>query len=150
MDPLTVTCGVLTLLTAAIASGKSLYNTIKSFQSHNRKIVELCRELEALIKVLESLKDVAEDENPILSLLKLPVLCCLETCQEFELVIRKCSEHSGGPRTSVRDWTKIKFMGGDIREFKDMLSGYKSTITIALGSLNLYVTRDLFIQCRPF
>jgi hypothetical protein len=30
-------------------------------------------------------------------------------------------------------------MGGDIRDFKDMLSGYKSTIAIALGSLNMFV-----------
>jgi hypothetical protein len=31
-------------------------------------------------------------------------------------------------------------MGGDIRDFKDMLAGYKATIAIALGSLNMLVT----------
>lgn len=140
MDPLDISCGVFTLLTRAIQAGKSLHETIQSFRNYERTIRDLRSELESLIQVLESLKDVITDEGPIVSMLKLPVLCCHQTCQEFNAVIIKCTKHaSAGSRTSFRDWAQIRYMGGDIRDFKDMLSGYKSTIAIALGSLNMLV-----------
>lgn len=138
MDSIDISCGVLTLLTSAIQAGKSLHETIQSFRNYERTIRDLRSELESLIQVLESLKNVITDEGPIVSMLKLPVLCCHQTCQEFNAVIIKCTKHaSAGSRTSFRDWAQIRYMGGDIRDFKDMLSGYKSTIAIALGSLNM-------------
>ncbi|KAM0523190.1 hypothetical protein ACHAPE_001683 [Trichoderma viride] len=138
MSSIDISCGVLTLLTSAIQAGKSLHETIQSFRNYERTIRDLRSELESLIQVLESLKNVVTDEGPIVSMLKLPVLCCHQTCQEFNAVIIKCTKHaSAGSRTSFRDWAQIRYMGGDIRDFKDMLSGYKSTIAIALGSLNM-------------
>lgn len=138
MDPLDISCGVLTLLTRAIQAGKSLHETIQSFRNYERTIRDLRSELESLIQVLESLKNVITDEGPIVSMLKLPVLCCHQTCEEFNAVIIKCTKHaSASSRTSFRDWAQIRYMGGDIRDFKDMLSSYKSTIAIALGSLNM-------------
>ncbi|EHK41938.1 hypothetical protein TRIATDRAFT_229251 [Trichoderma atroviride IMI 206040] len=143
MDSIDISCGVLTLLTSAIQAGKSLHETIQSFRNYERTIRDLRSELESLIQVLESLKNVITDEGPIVSMLKLPVLCCHQTCQEFNAVIIKCTKHaSAGSRTSFRDWAQIRYMGGDIRDFKDMLSGYKSTIAIALGSLNMFMIRE--------
>lgn len=144
-----MSCGVLTLLTSAIQAGKSLHETIQSFRNYERTIRDLRSELESLIQVLESLKNVITDEGPIVSMLKLPVLCCHQTCQEFNAVIIKCTKHaSASSRTSFRDWAQIRYMGGDIRDFKDMLSGYKSTIAIALGSLNMLVAPCSRIQSR--
>ncbi|KAM0253098.1 hypothetical protein ACHAQJ_007420 [Trichoderma viride] len=150
MDPLSISSGVLALLTGAIQAGNALHETIQSFRNYERTIRDLRSELESLIQVLESLKNVITDEGPIVSMLKLPVLCCHQTCQEFNAVVIKCTKHSSaGSRTSFRDWAQIRYMGGDIRDFKDMLSGYKSTIAIALGSLNMQtvqVTRDAMDQ----
>lgn len=138
--------GVPTLLIAAIQAGKTLHETIQSFRNFERTIRDLRSELESLIDVLENLKSVVvTDEGPIVSMLKLPVLNCHQTCQEFNAVIIKCTKHSASSRTSFRDWAQVRYMGGDIRDFKDMLAGYKSTIAIALGSLNMQnvqVTRE--------
>ncbi|KAH0497915.1 hypothetical protein TgHK011_005197 [Trichoderma gracile] len=152
MDPLTITSGVFHILTGALESSKSLHETVQSFRNHERTIRELRSELESLIHVLESLRNiVASDENdPVVSMLKNPVLRCHQICQEFNAVILKCTRHSsGGSRTSFRDWTRIRYMGGDVRDFKDMLAGYKATIAVALGSLNMQtaqVTREAIDQ----
>lgn len=146
MSAIDISTGVFTLLTNAIQAGKTLHETIQSFRNYERMIRDLRSELESLIQVLESLKKVVTDEGPIVSMLKLPVLCCHQTCQEFNAVIIKCTKHaSTSSRTSFRDWAQIRYMGGDIRDFKDMLSGYKSTIAIALGSLNMFVNPCSFI-----
>ncbi|KAL7945401.1 hypothetical protein V8C42DRAFT_345007 [Trichoderma barbatum] len=151
MDPLGMSSGVPALLLGAIQAGKSLQETIQSFRNYERTIRDLRSELESLIGVLESLKTVVADEGPMMSMLKLPVLNCHQTCQEFNAVIIKCTKHSDGARASFRDWAQIRYMGGDIRDFKDMLAGYKSTISIALGSLNMQnvqVTREAMDQYK--
>ncbi|KAL6902434.1 hypothetical protein GGI43DRAFT_339033 [Trichoderma evansii] len=150
MDPLNMSSGVLALLTSAIQAGKTLHETIQSFRNYERTIRDLRSELESLIQVLESLKAVVTDEGPIVSMLKLPVLCCHQTCQEFNAIIIKSTKHTtDSSRTSFRDWAQIRYLGGDIRDFKDTLSSYKSTIAIALGSLNMKnvkMTRDALDQ----
>ncbi|PTB69441.1 hypothetical protein BBK36DRAFT_1110945 [Trichoderma citrinoviride] len=151
MDPLTISSGVFRILTGALDSSKSLHDTVQSFRNHERTIRELRSELESLIQVLESLRGVVtSDEGPVVSMLKNPVLRCHQICQDFKAVILKCTRHSsGGSRTSFRDWTRIRYMGGDVRDFKDMLAGYKATIAVALGSLNMQtaqVTREAMDQ----
>lgn len=42
-------------------------------------------------------------------------------------------------KSSIRDWAKLEFMRGDINEFIDTVSGYKSTIAVGLGIITLYV-----------
>ncbi|EGR49569.1 uncharacterized protein TRIREDRAFT_106437 [Trichoderma reesei QM6a] len=152
MDPVTITSGVFHILTGALESSKSLHETVQSFKNHERTIRELRSELESLIQVLESLRSIvaSDEEGPVVSMLKNPVLRCHQICQEFNAVIIKCTRHSsGGSRTSFRDWTRIRYMGGDVRDFKDMLAGYKATIAVALGSLNMQtaqVTRETIHQ----
>jgi len=70
-------------------------------------------------------------------MLKLPLLRCGKACKDFEVVIARCSAHSNGPRTSFRDWARLKYLGNDIAGFKNMLAAYKSTISIALGDANM-------------
>lgn len=143
MDPLTISSGVFHVLTGALESSKSLHETVQSFRNHERTIRELRSELESLIHVLDALRDIlvtSDEDGPVVSMLKNPVLRCHQICQEFNAVVIKCTRHSSaGSRTSFRDWTRIRYMGGDVRDFKDMLAGYKATIAVALGSLNMFV-----------
>lgn len=136
-DPLRIASGVLDPLTAATQSSSSLYQILQSFQDSERTIRTLRDELDALIHVLESLKAVFNDDDPILTPLTLPVRRCSQACQEFEADLLKCCELAGGTRASFRDWAKIKYLGGDIRDFTYMLAVYKSTIAIALENLNM-------------
>ena len=136
-DPLSTASGLLTLVVFAFQSSQMLYQAVASFQSNQRTIRELKEELEALEGVLESLRETVTGTDTNLTTLKLPLLRCGKACKDFEAVIVKCTAHSGGPRTSFRDWAKLKYMGDDIVGFKNMLAGYKSTIIIALGDANM-------------
>jgi hypothetical protein len=134
-----ITSGLLTLTVFAFQSSVSLRQVVDSFQSNKKVIRELKEELEALNGVLQSLQQAAADNGEHLSGLNLPLFRCGKACKDFEEVIIKCTAHSGGSRTSFRDWAKLQYMGDDIAGFKDMLAGYKSTINIALADANLYV-----------
>ena len=141
-EPIGIASGLLTLAAFAFQSSISLYQAVESFQSNQRIIRGLKEELEALNVVLESLNQVAASNSADLTGLNLPLLSCGKACKDFEAVIVKCTMHSGGSRTSFRDWAKLKYMGGDIAGFKNMLAGYKSTISIALGDATLYISQS--------
>jgi hypothetical protein len=137
-EPIGIASGLLALTTFAFTSSVSLYQAIESFRSNQRTVRELKEELGALKGVLQSLQEAADNNNTHLEALKPPLLCCGNACKDFEALIIKCTKHSGGSRTSFRDWAKLQYMGNDITGFKNMLAGYKSTISIALGDANLY------------
>ena len=136
-EPIGIASGVLTLATFAFKSSVSLYQAIESFKSNQRTIRELKEELEALNRVLASLRQTAANSNADLAALNLPVFRCGKACEDFEGVIVKCAAHSDRSRPSFRDWAKLRYMGDDIAGFKNMLAGYKSTINIALGDINM-------------
>jgi hypothetical protein len=133
-----VASGLIALTTFASQCSVALYQTVKSFQAHSTRVRDLQQELESLITVLSSLTDtVAATTDLSLSGLDLPLLRCGNACKEFEQEILKCSARSGGTRTSFRDWAKLQYMGDSIDGFKQLLSAYKSTITIALTDATL-------------
>ena len=137
VEPIGVASGLLALATFAFQSSVSLFQVIESYKTSRRTIRELKQELETLKGVLSSLCQTAGDNDTYLAVLNLPLLQCGKACEEFEGIIVKCTAHSGGSRTSFRDWAKLKYMGDDILGFKNMLAGYKSTINIALTGINL-------------
>ena len=136
-DPLSIASGVLTLTVFAFQSSRALYQTVASLQNNQRTVRQLKEELEALSGALEALQETITNVNIDLAILRLPLLRCGKACEEFEALIVKCTAHSGGSKTSFRDWAKLKYMGDDIVGFKNMLAGYKSTIMIALGDANM-------------
>jgi hypothetical protein len=136
-DPLSTASGVLALTLFAFNSSTVLYKLVDSFHSNQRTVRELREELEALNDVLQSLQETVTGTDADLSILKLPLLRCGKACKDFEAVIASCTAHSTGPRTSFRDWAKLKYLGDDIAGFKNMLAGYKSTVSIALGDVNM-------------
>jgi hypothetical protein len=136
-DPISTASGVLALAVFAFQSSRVLYQTVTSFQSNQRTIRQLKEELEALNGALVALQETATNADIDLAMLRLPLLRCGKACEDFEALIGKCTAHSRGPKTSFRDWAKLRYMGDDIDGFKNMLAGYKSTIMIALGDANM-------------
>ena len=136
-DPLSVASALVALITFALQSSQTLYQLIDSFKSNQRNIRELREELEALDDALQALHQTAASGGANLAGLELPLSRCGRACEDFKAVLLKCTEHSGGSRTSFRDWAKLRYLGDDITGFKNMLAGYKSTICIALGDANL-------------
>ncbi|KAJ6181392.1 hypothetical protein N7485_000034 [Penicillium canescens] len=137
-DPLSVTASVLAVITAAVQSTKSLCETIKRFKDRNKTLRRLQDELEDLARILDSLLHVINAEASILALLQGPIDRCSQVCREFEQSMQVFNKKS---KTGFRDWTKMEFMRGDINEFIDVISGYKSTISVGLGTITLHTSK---------
>lgn len=140
-DPLSVTASVLAVATAAIVSIRSLCETVKSFQNRNNTLRRLQNKLQDLATILDSLAQVINADTSVLTLLEGPIDRCKEICKEFEQSMKK---FQGKSKTGLLDWTKLEFMRGDINDFIDTIEGYKSTITVGLGTINLSVSTLIY------
>lgn len=137
-EPIGLASGILTLATFAFQSSVSLYETVNSFRSHPKRVRDLLCELEALSAVLAPLIDLMKSNSDAdLSVLELPLLRCGNVCKEFQQEVLRCMSRSDGNRTSFRDWARLRYMGDDIDDFRDLLAGYKATINIALTDATL-------------
>ena len=135
-EPISSTASMLAITTYAIQSVESLNETVSRFRGRNRALNGLHNELDQLCNVLSSLKEVARTELSLAAPLKRPINHCGQMCQEFEQTILSFNKSS---ETSFRDWAKLEFMRGDINEFTDTVSAYKSTIAVVLSTITLYV-----------
>lgn len=141
-DPLSITASVLAVATAAVQSVKSLNDTVSRYKGRDRTLQRLQSELQDTSGILGSLEEAVLAEASVSALLKGPVERCSEVCQEFEQSMLSFAEKS---KTGLRDWAKLEFMRGDINEFIDTISGYKSTIAVGLGIITLYVQHSAFL-----
>ncbi|KAJ5413759.1 hypothetical protein N7509_000386 [Penicillium cosmopolitanum] len=132
-----MTASALAVITAAVQSTKSLYGAVSRYRGRDKTLGRLQDELQDLTKILESLARVIDEEITMLELLQSPIDRCSRVCREFEESMESFWRKS---KTSIRDWTKMEFMRGDINEFIEMISGYKSTISVGLGTVNMFVT----------
>ncbi|KAK3669798.1 hypothetical protein LTR78_010315 [Recurvomyces mirabilis] len=145
-DPLSVAASVLAISTAAIQSAKSLFETVKRYRDRDKTLRRLQDELEDLTKVLESLTKATNTEQSVLSLLQGPVERCSLVCQEFESSMEVFGKKS---KTGFRDWTRMEFMRGDINEFIETIAGYKSTISVGLGTITMHtskISHDVLVE----
>jgi hypothetical protein len=136
-DPLSITASLLAIATAAIQSVKSLNDTVSRYKGRDKTLQRLQNELGDVSGILDSLKEAIVPEVSISPLLEGPVSRCSEVCREFEQSMLSFSEKT---KIGMRDWAKLEFMRGDINEFIDTISGYKSTIAVGLGIITLSVT----------
>ncbi|KAL2201524.1 hypothetical protein P885DRAFT_26721 [Corynascus similis CBS 632.67] len=139
MDPLSISASVLAVVTAAIQSTKSLSATVRRYKDRDKTLNKLQQELEDLINVLDSLKEAADSDKAVSTLLKGPLNRCSQICREFEDAMEN---FSGTTKTGLRDWTKMEFMRGDIRDFVDTIASYKSTIMVGLGTITIEMIKD--------
>jgi hypothetical protein len=141
-DPLSVASGLIAVVTATLQSSKILYETIQSFRNHRAAVLDLVRELKDLELVLRPLQDHVRTNETAFLPLKVPLIQCRQACEDFQILIENNSRRTRAEaRTSLRDWAKLMYMNGDIVSFKELLAGYKGTITIALADANLLVAR---------
>lgn len=135
-DPLSVTASVMAVITAAVQATRSLSATVKRYKGRDKTLTRLQEELEDLTTVLNSLKEAVNSDNVMSTLLERPVDRCGQLCREFEAAMER---FGGKTKMGLRDWTKMEFMRGDIRDFMDTLASYKSTIMVGLGTITMLV-----------
>ncbi|KIW90636.1 uncharacterized protein Z519_08419 [Cladophialophora bantiana CBS 173.52] len=139
-DPLSISASLLAVTTAAVQSTKSLYETVKRFKDRDKTLRRLQDELSDLTNILDSLTQVTNSEQSMLTLLQGPIERCNQVCREFE---QSMKVFSGKSKTGFRDWTKMEFMRGNINEFIDTIAGYKSTISVGLGTITMMHTSKI-------
>ncbi|KAI2735564.1 hypothetical protein DTO013E5_4669 [Penicillium roqueforti] len=128
---------IATFATLAFQSSVALHQTVQSLQSRDKMIRELLQELDALQNVLQALAESIGSLNVDLASLEQPLMRCTNACGEFNTLIKRCTTHSTDQEASRRDWLRLRYMGEDISGFRNMVAGYKSTISIALAYANL-------------
>lgn len=137
-EPVGLASGLIGLATFAFQCSVSLYETVNSFRSHPKRVRDLLCELEALSAVLAPLVDLVKSTSDVdLSVLDLPLLRCGNACKEFQQEVLRCASRSNNNKTSFRDWARLTYMGDNIDDFRNLLSGYKATINIALTDATL-------------
>lgn len=139
-DPLSITASLLAITTAAVQTTKSLCDTVKRYKDRNKTLRRLQEELDDLTKILESLARVTTADESLLAILQSPVERCAQICHDFEVSMEKFGKKS---KAGFKDWTKLEFMRGDINEFIETISGYKSTIAVGLGIVTMSVDERL-------
>ncbi|KAL2856078.1 hypothetical protein BJX68DRAFT_229990 [Aspergillus pseudodeflectus] len=138
MDPVSISVSVLAVITAALQSANTLKETVTRFKERNKTLGRLQNELEDLTKILDLLQNAVETDASVLALLQGPVGRCSQLCSEFEDSIKVFAKKS---KTGFRDWTRMEFMRGDINEFIETLAGYKSTISVGLGTITMHTSK---------
>lgn len=134
-----IASGLAALVSLALQSSGTLYRTVKSLRNREKSIRDLRDALQDLDEVLKILRDsISAAPFPNGGIIERPLGRCCKACDDFNALIINCSEHSSDSRFGIRDWGKLRYMGEDIAGFQNMLSGYKSTITIALAYANMY------------
>ncbi|OQE13462.1 hypothetical protein PENFLA_c047G07994 [Penicillium flavigenum] len=137
-----ISSGLAGLLALALESSRTLFSTVQSLRNREKAIRGLREALQDLEEVLKILQD-SISTSPFLNsgIIERPLDRCCKACTDFNKLIMQCSEHSTNNHSSIRDWAKLRYMGEDVTGFQNMLSGYKSTITIALAYSNVHLTR---------
>lgn len=137
-EPISIASGLITLIGVALNSSVALFEIVQSLKHQPSYVRELREELDDLRMVLQSLDETVKlVRSGNWDALSLPVKRCGKICEDFQQEILNCSSHTTNDRTSFRDWARLKYMGGGIREFRESLTRYKSTIAIALNDASL-------------
>lgn len=137
-----ITSGLAGLVSLALQSSTTLFSTVQSLRNREKSIRDLRDALQDLDEVLNILRE-SISTAPFLNsgIIERPLGRCCKACNDFNALIINCSEHSTDNKFSIRDWAKLRYMGEDVVGFQTMISGYKSTITIALAYANMNLTK---------
>lgn len=137
-DPLSIAAGIIAVITATIQSSTALYHTIESFKNYPQRVRELLKQILSLTKILESLRELSEQDESVGAPLEVPLRECGAACARFKTVLEL---HRGSLSNgkSFATWISFRFRNGDIVNFMETLAVYKSTMAIAIADANLYV-----------
>lgn len=127
------------LVAFAGSCSASLYQTLSSFHSQQRRVRSLIEETSALAEVFQSLEATIES-NPNLqaSALETPLRRCARACQKFEGDLEKLPRRSGRGAGNGQDWNSLRYAGEDINGLRHLLSAYRMTIIVAVTDANMY------------
>lgn len=141
-DPLSIAASLLAITTAAVQTVNTLREVTRRYKGRDKTLGRLQNELDDLDKILKALEGINFVDEALFSLLQGPIERCSTTCDEFQTAMEAFIRKS---KTGLLDWAKMEYRRGDINEFIDSIAVIKSTISVGLGTITLYVTA-IFLQ----
>jgi hypothetical protein len=132
---------VLALVIFAYDTSKSLYDAVSSFKNQRRAIQDVQTDLGSLVAVLNLIRQQAQgsEDHTKFEPLRQPVECCT-TCQDMQEMLNACTKHAKDGRDSIRDWLNMKYQEKSFEDVRQRLASYKSTLSIAFASINMYTS----------
>ena len=135
---------ILALTIFAFESSKSLYEAVSSFKSRRKDVVDVQTDLGSLVTALELIRQQAQgsQDGDKFEPLRHPLQCCLAICQEIQETLNVCTRHTKKGREGVRDWLHMQYHEKSFSDMKQRLASYKSTLSIAFASMNMYLAQS--------
>jgi hypothetical protein len=133
---------ILALTIFAYNTSKSLYEAVSSFRSQRRTIQDVQTDLGSLVAVLGLIREQTQgsEDDTKFEPLRQPVQCCTTTCQDMQEMLDECTKHAKDGRDSIRDWLNMQYHEKSFQDMKQRLASYKSTLSIAFASINMYTS----------
>ena len=138
-EPIGLAASLLTLALFALNTSQSLYEAVSSFRSQRQTIKDVLADLAALVTVLNTIKERAQQpaEATKLEPIRQPLECCKTICDEMREMLDACTTHTNDSQASVRDWLKMRYREKSFDDMKKRLSSYKTTLVVAFQSVNM-------------
>lgn len=130
----TIGSGVHDTTKMANTSAQEVYDLLVHIQPSPRPVREIMSEVGALLEVLQTLSDV--DPHHI-GTLKTPLQACDKICKDLAEAYKRCMQRSSNNRENLRIWFQTRIGGKTIDESRALLASYTSTLSFALGEINL-------------
>ena len=138
-----ITSGLLAIAEFSLCASKALYQQISSIKNHNDTVEKLYTDLSTFTAVLTGLngqfgQSDNDPHNKRLELLKRPLLECGVACDTLSKNLTSCTaQHPEEKREVIKKWLKLQYKGKSVQETTSLIGSYKSTLTVALGLINL-------------
>ena len=138
-DPIGPASQLEGLAESALESSGTLYEVVGKLESADPDLHELLEEIGRLSKIVGAFgKHPNETTSVHLPELEMPLAQCEKVCSGFRKeVLRYSSDPRVSRKTHRKRWADLDYIGHDIRDFTQLLAGYRLTFIAAFACTRL-------------
>ena len=137
MDPLSGSNGLVAIAAYAIECSRTLCETLENKKSYDNATRELQGETKLLTDVLVTLQETLTASSADFLFLEVPLRSCGRLCSECSTLVTKTTPQTIAGELGVHQTLSTSYKGGNLTDFRSLISVYRSTVTIALADMNL-------------
>ncbi|KXJ88720.1 hypothetical protein Micbo1qcDRAFT_189799 [Microdochium bolleyi] len=139
MDPFSTAASAISVVAVALQAAKTVHDAVERYKGRDKAMAQLSTELAELVAILGAAEDAASLDPASLSLIRGPIEHCSKICCEFKDALSAFNRRSQMP---LKDWAKMEFKRGTLKDFTDTLASYKCTLQVGLGTIVMRTTKQ--------
>ncbi|KAJ1332028.1 fungal STAND NTPase-like protein [Microdochium nivale] len=139
MDPFSTAASVVGVIAVALQAAKKVLEAVERYKGRDKAMAQLSTELAELVAILGAAGDAASLDPAGLILIRGPIEHCTKICCEFKDALGAFNKRSQMP---LKDWARMEFKRGTLKDFTDTLASYKCTLQIGLGTIVMRTTKQ--------